>query len=88
MADESENPFDRRGFNPRSPDAMFATILARLNEQHETSKEILSQVVKTNGRVTALEQWREIVTAKVALIATGVSGAVGAAVWLLDFISK
>lgn len=87
-SDQTDNPFDKRGFNPRSPDAMFATILAELHEQSRKQDRILQQVEKTNGRVTVLEQWREIVTAKVALIATGVSGAVGAAAWLADFISK
>lgn len=88
MATESEAPFNQRGFNPRSPDAMFATILAELHEQSRKQDKILQQVEKTNGRVTVLEQWREIVSAKVALIATGVSGAVGAAAWLFDFIRK
>lgn len=67
---------------------MFATILAEIHEQRRTAEEILQQVKKTNGRVSALEQWREIVTAKVALIATGVSGAIGAAAWLVDFVNR
>lgn len=43
-------------FNPQSPDAMFATVLERLNELKTTSERIESAVNKTNGRVTALER--------------------------------
>ena len=45
-------------FNPHSYDATFATILQRLDEQDKNLKllpEVLEQVKKTNGRVTALE---------------------------------
>ena len=39
-------------------------------------------VTKTNGRVTKLEKWRDIVTAKAALIASAVSFVIGLAGWL------
>jgi hypothetical protein len=52
-----------RDFNPKSPDAMFAVILERLDKQdrvteerHEENKEKLSEICEqttlTNGRVT------------------------------------
>jgi len=54
-------------FNPKSPDAMFAKILTRLDQQdkdtekrHQENKatlvEIREQTTLTNGRVTKLEQ--------------------------------
>jgi hypothetical protein len=82
-------------FDPNSTDAMFAKVLARLEEQdRNTSKtnadfllvltEIRTEARKTNGRVSGLERWRDVITAKVAVIAGGVSLAAGLVVnWLL-----
>jgi flagellar capping protein FliD len=45
-----------RDFHSHSPDAMFATILERLNNQDGVLQEIKAQCQKTNGRTTATEQ--------------------------------
>lgn len=82
-------------YNPRSPDAMFSRILERLDQQDRKKEDtdakfllvlnrIEGEAKKTNGRVTALERWKDVVTAKVALIATVVSGSVGVAGWLIS----
>jgi len=71
-------------FNEKSPDAMFARVLARLEEQDRSAgktnaefllvlQEIRTEARKTNGRVTSLERWRDIVTAKTAVIAAALS---------------
>lgn len=70
---DTEPPFKRRSFDPHSTDSMFATLLARMDVQDKALERIETAVLKTNGRVTALERWRDIVTAKTAVIATGLS---------------
>ena len=79
MSADTEPPFDPRRFDPRSPDAMFATILAKLEEHGAKADCILEQVQKTNGRVTTLERWRDIITAKTAVISAALSVAIGIA---------
>lgn len=82
--EESEAPFPHRRFDPRSGDAMFATILERLSQQDGKLEAIHADVRKTNGRVTALETWRAVVKGKLALISAGVSGVVGFVAWLIE----
>ena len=71
-------------FNEHSTDAMFARVLARLDEQdrgriHSNAEflviltEIRTEARRTNGRITALERWRDVLTAKSAMIATAAS---------------
>ena len=71
-------------FDPNSSDAMFARVLAKLEEQDRANgktnaefllvlQEIRTEARKTNGRVSALERWRDIVTAKTAVIAAALS---------------
>lgn len=66
-------------FNPNSTDAMFARVLSRLDEQDRTAEktnadfllvlsEIRTEAQKTNGRVTALEKFKDMITAKAAVI--------------------
>lgn len=69
MRSDSDQPFQPRRFDPNSTDAMFAQILERNNSQDRKLDLILKQVEKTNGRVTMLERWRDILTAKAAVIA-------------------
>ena len=67
---------------------MFSRILQRLDTQDTVLNRIEAGVLKTNGRVNALEKWRDVLTAKVAVTAMVVSGAVGIAGWLLEVILK
>ena len=82
-------------FNPNSPDAVFARILAKLEEQNRSASEtraeflailteIRAEVKKTNGRVSAIERWRAELKGKTATLATVVSCTVGLAAWLLE----
>lgn len=93
---DADSPPAPKNFNPMSFDAQFARLLAeqaatreaimlRFQQQDEVAKETLDQVKKTNGRVTALERWRDIVTAKVAVISMLVSVAVAFIGWLISF---
>lgn len=71
------------GYDPNSTDAMFARILQRLEAQDKLLEQIASGVAKTNGRVTALERWRDVLTAKVAMVSGCVSAAVAAGAWII-----
>ena len=71
-------------YDEHSTDAMFSKLLERMNHQDAALYRIEAGVDKTNGRVTRLEHWRDIITAKVSMIALTVSGAVGVAGWLLN----
>lgn len=81
-------------YDPHSPDAMFSRIIQRLDEQDRQARdssaqfltvlgEIRDEVRKTNGRVSAIERWRDVITAKTAGIAAGASAVVSLALWLL-----
>lgn len=75
-------------YDPQSMDAMFSRIIQRLESQDVLLSRIDAGVAKTNGRVTALEKWRDVVTAKTALIASLVSGGVGVLVWAIGLFFK
>jgi len=79
-------------YDPNSSDSMFSRVLTRLDEQdRNTSKtnaefllilnDIRSEARRTNGRVTKLETAQEVGKAKIAVLATAVSAAVGVAGW-------
>jgi len=74
----SERPDD---FHPNSIDATLARILANQDEARRTAEATLVQVIKTNGRVTKLETWKSIVTAKNILIASLSGGVASIAAW-------
>ena len=76
MSDDTNPPF-----NPNSSNAMFATILAKLDEQDRVAERILQGVTLTNGRVTKLEKWKTSVEAKVAAISLAVSTIAGVVGW-------
>ena len=73
-------------FDPNSSDSMFSKILERLDAQDAMLQGIKAAVDKTNGRVSGLERWRDIITAKTALISGGVTTALGVAAWLIDHL--
>lgn len=82
MSDDTHPPHRPDSYDPRSPDAMFARILQRMDTQDLALGRIERGVEKTNGRVSALEKWRDVVTAKVAGIAATVSALVALLAWL------
>ena len=81
----SERPNE---FHPNSIDATLSRILANQDEANRKSDAILEQVMKTNGRVTTLETWREVITGKIGLISAGVAAIVSFGAWLIDFLRK
>jgi hypothetical protein len=70
-------------YNPDSVNATLSRIIQRLDQQDAVLGRIEEQVVKTNGRVSTLETWRDVVTARSAVISAGISSAVGAVAWYL-----
>ena len=76
-------------YHSNSIDATLSRILANQDECGRKQDAILVQVVKTNGRVTKLETWQSVVTAKNILIAS-ISGTVAsAAAWAIGlYLSK
>lgn len=77
-----------RPFNPNSHDAMFATVLARMDEQDRKLDSILGHVEKTNGRVTQLEVWRAVVKARVGIMSAGISTVVAVLAWVIEHFGK
>ena len=69
-------------YEPNSSNAMFATILNELKVLNEKTDRIEAQTVRTNGRVSGIERWRDVVTAKTAGIALAVSAIVGIIEWV------
>lgn len=74
-------------FNPDSPDATFARIIARLDEQDRMAAmrdananakldRIEGQVLKTNGRVSVIETWKTAINARIGVYST-LAGAIG-----------
>ena len=76
------------GYDPQSTDAMFSRIIQRLDAQDEALRRIEEQTVKTNGRVSALERWRDVTTAKVAVMSAGVSSAIAFGAWLIKYLRE
>jgi hypothetical protein len=82
-------------YDENSNDAMFSRILGRLDQQaKETAAfradllqvlgELRNEVKQTNGRVLSLERWRDVITAKVAVISVVVSFIMGGIAWAFN----
>ena len=77
MSDRSQD------FRPNSIDSTLSRILANQDEANRKADAILEQVIRTNGRVTRLETWRSVVTAKNILIASLSGGVASVAAWAI-----
>lgn len=51
---------------------MFKEIKLVLSHQNDVLSEIKAQVLKTNGRVTVLEMWKETMMAKITMVLASV----------------
>ena len=76
-------------FDPNSNDAMFAQILAKLDEQKSLLDDIKESLEKAEHRITLLEHWREELKGKVAIVAAITSLLMGTLVSIvLHFLLK
>ena len=64
-------------FDPNSNDAMFAQILAKLDEQRTILDDIRQAMEKAEHRITLLEHWREELKGKTAAYSAFISLVVG-----------
>ena len=71
-------------YKPDSIDATLSRILANQEAADRKADAILAQVVKTNGRVSVLETWRAVVTARVVTLSAFVAGLVSLVGWAFD----
>ena len=62
-------------YDPLSIDSQLSTILTRMDAQDAKLEIILTQCIKTNGRVTMLEVFKNELKGKVAILAAVISAA-------------
>ena len=60
-------------YDPLSVNAQLSSILTRMDAQDKMMENILSQCIKTNGRVTMLESFKNELKGKVAILAAVIS---------------
>lgn len=60
-------------YDPLSIDAQLSAILTRMDAQDKVMNTILAQCIKTNGRVTMLEGFKNELKGKVAILAAVIS---------------
>jgi hypothetical protein len=65
-------------YDPNSTDSMLSRILERMQAQDDKLQTILDQCVKTNGRVSKLEVWRDQLHGNITVVAGVFSAAVSA----------
>jgi hypothetical protein len=82
-------------YDEKSDDSTFTRIIVRLDQQAKDTaafrlellailKEVKAEVKTTNGRVNGLERWRDVITAKVAVISAATSFVMGGIAWAVD----
>lgn len=67
-------------FDPNSSDAMFAKVLAKLEEQGAMLAEIRENGRQTELEIANLKSWRDSMEGRIAIIAIVVSAAAAAAI--------
>jgi hypothetical protein len=72
-------------YDPNSIDSTLSRILANQEAADRKADAILEQVTRTNGRVSALERFKEVMTAKVTLVAAGIAAAFSAVIWAVKY---
>jgi len=60
-------------YDPLSVNAQLSSILTRMDAQDKMMENILTQCIKTNGRVTMLEVFKNELKGKVAVLAAVIS---------------
>jgi len=60
-------------FDPLSVNAQLSSILTRMDAQDKMLEQVLQQCIKTNGRVTMLEVFKNELKGKVAILAAVIS---------------
>jgi len=62
-------------YDPLSVNAQLSSILTRMDAQDKMLEQVLQQCIKTNGRVTMLESFKNELKGKVAVLAAVISAA-------------
>jgi hypothetical protein len=62
-------------YDPLSVNAQLSSILTRMDAQDKMLEQVLQQCIKTNGRVTILESFKNELKGKVAVLAAVISAA-------------
>ena len=60
-------------YDPLSVNAQLSSILTRMDAQDKMLEQVLQQCIKTNGRVTMLESFKNELKGKVAVLAAVIS---------------
>jgi len=60
-------------YDPLSVNAQLSSILTRMDSQDKMLEQVLQQCIKTNGRVTMLEVFKNELKGKVAVLAAVIS---------------
>jgi hypothetical protein len=71
-------------YNHNSTDAVLSRITEKLDELGRKMDRIEVQTIKTNGRVSGIERWRDVVNARVGVIAGGISGFITFCAWIIQ----
>jgi hypothetical protein len=71
-------------YNHNSTDAVLSRITEKLDELGRKMDRIEVQTIKTNGRVSGIERWRDVVNARVGVIAAGISGLITFCAWIIQ----